>query len=394
MKKYLYIMLILVAFSVMLNAQEAIDEDVKEVLESRQYIMQLKGLEDLDTQIEITRNSPPEAEDAAYFGLYLEDLTFPKAQALNYPENYGLLITGVVKDSPAWEFRLREDDVIMHINGKEVTNYATFEKIRQGLRAGDQISLALFRDGKVESLDMTLGSRGGSKPTASAESPKKRKLSAGFLGGTWIPMWINLDMKDINDLVTDPAIGFNAFREDGLLQQGLGGKITVGKNYFLGGQITWYNDTKKKTNATNPDYHIWMRHENMLGGVTLDKRIPLSKNLITSMGLMVGGAYHELEFLNSDSNYDWNNLPGTITNSNNTHFLLHKGFLIAQPRAEVMYRFLPWLGLRAEVGYAFGYPLTKDWRVHGLEEETYEVTNSPDTKYEGLTVTIGPWFGF
>ncbi|MCB5253537.1 MAG: PDZ domain-containing protein [Candidatus Cloacimonadaceae bacterium] len=413
MKKFTYILLVLATFSLMLNAQEANLEDKRE--------MQLRGiasendegswvwtwdgnpvniaqsmpeLNGSDIKITIGKDKLGEADDAAYFGLFLEDLTFPKAQALNYPHTYGVLITGVVKDSPSWEYRLREDDIIMEINGRQTTNNATFDKIRQGLRAGDQISLAIFRDGKVESLDMTLGARGGSMTISTPGIPKKRKLIAGYGGGTWIPMWINLDMDDINSLITGSDLGFNEVSDSGMLQQGLGGKISIGKNYFLGGQGTWYTDTKKKTNASNPNYHIWLRHKNGMGGVTLDRRIPITKNFISSLGLMLGGSYHELEFLNSDSNYDWTELPGTIANSNNTHFLLKKSYLVAQPRVEVMYRLLSWLGLRAEVGYAFGYPLTQDWRVKGLETDSYEVTNSPDTKYEGLTVTIGPWFGF
>lgn len=397
MRKFTYILLAFATFSLMLNAQEAKLEEQRwdwdgDPASLAQAMPELNGS---DIKITIAQKDLGEAVDAAYFGMYLEDLTFPKAQELNYPHTYGVLITGVVKDSPSWNFRLREDDIIMQINGRQTTNNATFTKIAQGLRANDQVSLAIFRDGKAESLDMTVGSRSGSVSVSPAGVPAtKRRLSAGYLGGTWIPMWINLDMGDINTLVADSSLGFNKVRDNGLLQQGLAGKISIGKNYFLGGQGTWYTDTKKKANASNTNYHIWLRHKNGMGGVTLDRRIPITKNFISSIGLMLGGAYHELEFLNTDSNYDWDDLGETIANSNNTHFLLKKSYIVAQPRVEVMYRLLSWLGLRAEVGYAFGYPLTQDWRVKGLETESYEVTNSPDTKYEGLTVTIGPWFGF
>ncbi|MDD4147119.1 MAG: hypothetical protein PHO85_01205, partial [Candidatus Cloacimonetes bacterium] len=226
--------------------------------------------------------------------------------------------------------------------------------------------------------------------------PGKKKLSAGYGGGTWIPMWIDLDMEDINSIVTHDSLGFNKFREDGLLQQGLGGKLSIGKGYFLGGQITWFEDTKKTQNnrVGMSNYQIYMRYKNLLGGVTLDKRIPITKNLLVGMGLMVGGSYHDLEFINTDGNYNWGELPDTITGSNNTHFLLHKGYLNVQPRAEIMYRVLSWMGLRAEVGYTYGYSLTRDWRVHGLDDETFEVHGSPDTPFQGMTISIGPWFGF
>ncbi|MCB5270390.1 MAG: PDZ domain-containing protein [Candidatus Cloacimonetes bacterium] len=384
MKKFTYILLVLVAFSLTLTAQEATNAEMRGSI-----------AKDADTPMLINESILGESDDAAYFGLYLEDLTFPKAQELSYPHTYGVLITGVVKDSPSWHYRLRQDDIIMQIGGRQTTNNATMDKILQSFRAGDQVSIAIFRDGKVESLDMTLGSRSSSITTSTSPiKVQKKKLSPGYGGGSWIPMWVHLDMVDINDLITDSTLGFNKTRENGVLQQGLGGKLSIGKGFFLGGQVTTYSDIKKKTNASDGTYHIWLKQQNMMGGVTLDRRIPITQNFISSVGLMVGGANHELEFLNTDSNYDWNDLPNTIASSNNTHFRLKKNYLVVQPRVELMYRFLPWLGLRAEAGYAYGYPLTQDWRVQGLENESYEVTNSPDTKYEGLTLSIGPWFGF
>lgn len=306
MKKIITFGLLVLLSALSLSAQEV--EEEKEVIESKRYIMQLKGLDDINPQMSITMNSEQEAPDAAYFGLYLEDLTFPKAQELKYEGTIGVLVTGVVQDSPAWHHRLREDDIITQINGQDVTNFAGFEKIRKSLRAGDQISVAYFRAGKPESMDMTLGSR--IKEVSEVTSPNlpgKKKISVGYGGGTWIPMWVDLEMDDINKIVAHDSLGFNKFRDDGLLQQGLGGKFSIGKGYFLGGQITWFEDTKKTQNKRDgmSDYQIYMRYENMLGGVTLDKRFPIVKNLIGSVGLMVGGSYHEMEFINTDANYDW-----------------------------------------------------------------------------------------
>ncbi|MDD4147952.1 MAG: PDZ domain-containing protein, partial [Candidatus Cloacimonetes bacterium] len=184
MKKLFMLTLLVLLTALPLLAQEA-EETTKDTEEKEDQLIimklnDLKDVENTDSIFQFRMNVDREAKDAAYFGLYLEDLTFPKAQELHYNGTIGVLITGVVEDSPAWHFRLREDDVITHINGKEVTNYATFEKIRNSLRAGDQISLRLFRDGKTESMDMTVGSR--NKDLVDVTDPKvpgKKKLSAG-----------------------------------------------------------------------------------------------------------------------------------------------------------------------------------------------------------------------
>jgi len=394
MKKISLALILILALCSFLMADDELDQDLQDVENARRIIMELKGLDDINPKVTINHQGGKEAADAAYFGLYLEDLTFPKAQALGYKGSTGVLVTGVVKDSPAWTYRMQEDDILISINNKEVTNYATFEKIQKTLRAGDVVTVVVFREGKTESLDLTVGSRGGSSSESSTpQVTKKRKLSPGYGGGSWIPMWVDTDMEDINALISNPALGFSKFPEEFILQQGLGGKFPVGKGYFLGGQITWYNDSKRK-NVDDSNYHVWMQYSSTMGGVTLDKRIPITKNIVTSLGLMVGGANHELEFVNTDADYDWTNLPNIITNSNNTHFKLGKGYLIAQPRAELLVRFTPWLGIRAEGGYVYGINLRDDWRVIGMGEEEYEVSGSPNTKYEGSTFSVGPWFGF
>jgi len=395
MKKISLILVLILGLSGLLLADT--DTDTEELEDARHIIMELKGLDDINTKVVINQQNGKEAPDAAYFGLYMEDLTFPKAQELNYKGNHGVLVTGVVRESPAWNYRLQEDDIILSINNREVTNFATFEKIQKTLRAGDVVTIIVFRDGMQDSLDLTVGSR-GDKSSGTSTTPKstRKKLSPGYGGGTWIPMWVQMDMDDINGLISNPALGFREYKDEFLLQQGLGGKFPVGKGYFLGGQITWYNDSKRKnsTSSENPGYHLWMQYGSTMGGVTLDKRIPITKNIVTSLGLLVGGANHELEFVNTNAAYNWNDLPGTITGSNNTHFKISKGYLLAQPRAELLVRFTPWLGLRAEGGYMYGVNLREDWRVIGMGEEQYEVVDSPNTKYEGITFSIGPWFGF
>ncbi|MCD8479911.1 MAG: PDZ domain-containing protein [Candidatus Cloacimonetes bacterium] len=394
MKKISLILILTLALSSLLLADADLKQDIKDLEDVNRLIMELKGLDDVNTRVVINRTGGKEASDAAYFGLYLEDLTFPKAQTLNYKGNIGVLVTGVVRDSPAWNYRIQEDDIILSVHNKEVTNYAAFERIRKALRAGDVATIVVFRDGKTESFDMTIGSRGSSSgSTPVPQTPTKKKLSPGYGGGTWVPLWMELDMTDINDLITDPALGFGAFPMSIYCNKAWAAKLPVGKGYFLGGQITWYEDSKRK-NVADSNYHVWLQYSSTMGGVTLDKRIPITKNVTASMGLMVGGANHELEFVNTDANYDWDSLPNIITGSNNTHFKLSKGYLIAQPRAELLVRFLPWLGIRAEGGYAYGINLRENWRVIGMGEEEYEVSGSPNTKYEGITFTVGPWFGF
>lgn len=340
-------------------------------------------------------------DNAAYFGLNITDISFPKAQQLGLNKISGVLITKVVEHSPSWEYRLQADDVILKIDDVEILNQEVFDRVLSGLRAGDEIRLVIFRNKGEMKLNMVMGAK--NKPSKKADlaseaikgaKPKKKALSAGYGGGSWTPMYVNLDMKDINALLSQNALQLNQLNDEGVFMQGLEFKFPVGKGFFIGGQYMGYAKNTKKPSVANPNYHIWMNYNVGMGGVTVDKRIPLAKNFIATMGLMLGAASHDLEFLNSDSNYDWNTMGDIITQSNNTHIHLNKAYLAVQPRAELQYNFLSWMGIKAQAGYVYGHGFNQDWKVSGLDLEEFEVKNAPKTKLQGLSLSVGPWFGF
>ena len=226
------------------------------------------------------------------------------------------------------------------------------------------------------------------------EAPKKKKRSVGRGGGGWTPTWVQTDMTDINDLMTN--LGFSEYDENGVLTHGFAGKGHVGKGFFLGLQVNGFDDsrTKRDTVSVGGPYDLNVKYNLSLIGATIDKRVAIAPWLITSLGVMLGGGSHQVDFNRINQNYEW---PTSIDNVSQGSFVarLKRGYLVVQPRAELMFRFLPWLGLRAEAGYAYSYAPYKGWRVQGQRDgEMIEVNNSPNTKLEGLTIGIGPWFGF
>jgi len=370
--------------------------DKKITIKSGGDLQDLEMLKKL--QLNMTTGVPKdEAADAPFFGIYPSDLDFPKAQSLDYPNNYGILITGVVPNSPAYEYRLAEDDIIMEIDGKKALNLKEFDKVKAIYRAGDPVVLTIFRNGEIKKINFVFGSRVKPKMPGTGEQhqQKKGKLSPGSGGGTWIPMFFTSDIDDVNELIE--AIGFSKLPEDGILTQGFGGKGNIGNGWFLGGQFNFYGDKKK---VKVEDYVNDMSYNMFIGGATLDKRIPITKNIVTSLGLMIGGASHKIDLVHSNGDYNWpipnpDDPPTTETvMDGNSSSTISKGYILVQPRAELMVRLLSWLSLRGEVGYMYGYGPTSGWKVKHAEGDTYELQNSPDSPFEGLTFTVGPWFGF
>jgi hypothetical protein len=354
----------------------------------------LEQLKKLDVNVNMNSQTD-ESADAPFFGIYPADLDFPKAQELNYPNTYGILVTGIVPDSPAYQYRLVEDDIIMEINNQKILNLKEFDKMKAAYRAGDAVNLTVFRGGEVKSIDFVFGSKATKEVPASIDViTQKNHLSPGSGGGSWIPMYYNADMKDVNELVT--AIGFSKLAEDGILTNGFAGKGNVGDGWMLGGQFQFYGDSKKvRENDTN--YINSMNYNMFIGGATLDKRIPITKNFVTSLGLMVGGASHTVELVHSNGDYNWPTEPNSTTTTimgSNSYAKFSKGYILVQPRAELMVRLLSWLAIRGEVGYLYGYGPTSGWKVKHNDTETYELKNSPDTPFKGMTFSVGPWFGF
>ena len=197
------------------------------------------------------------------------------------------------------------------------------------------------------------------------------------------------EFEDINNIIN--GCGFTPLDENIFFYWGLGGKGPVGKGWFLGGQGAWYDTSVKrivpsggiKRMALNIGY----------GGVTLDKRIPFSRKFLTSIGFMLGWGGYKIDFSQIGEDYNWDSLSTQLTSSDNNYIQITKNYILFQPRMAFLLKINDWLGIRTEAGYMFSYSFYKGWRAN-ICEDTFEIADSPNTKFDGYTFSIGPWFGF
>lgn len=321
----------------------------------------------------------------AFLGIYPDNLSQEDIVGLEYPYRYGVVIRGVVNGSPAEHGGLMKDDIIMQMDGRQVDNNDAFSAFMDGYEPGEDVSFRVWRARNELVLDVELGSR--ETPTAS------RKKSVGFGGGTWIPAVMMIELDDANALLNQ--VGFDdVLPEDMVFMQGGAGKGHVGKGLFLGGLGLGYTMNKKIQNPTMPEYTTEMRYELSLAGVTLDKRFHIAGNLYGSLGLMLGAAGQSVEIINTNGNFYWDHVADSLFTSNNSNVKFSRDYLMVQPRAELLYRLLPWLGLRAEVAYNYGYAPEEGWKASIGDAAAYDAINSPDTPFQGLQISAGPWFGF
>ncbi|PWI31986.1 serine endoprotease DegQ [Vibrio albus] len=94
------------------------------------------------------------------------EVTSELAEALGYESSKGAFVSQVVPDSAADKAGLKAGDIIISINGKEVSTFGELRAKIATLGAGKKVSLGIIRDGDSETFDVVLGEATESKTKA------------------------------------------------------------------------------------------------------------------------------------------------------------------------------------------------------------------------------------
>ncbi len=94
-----------------------------------------------------------------YLGIYCQDVTLEMAELLDLGKNEGIIVATVEKGSPADKSGLRNQDVIIKLNGEKVESYDAFRNKVAEIKPDSKINLIILRDGKEQNIKVTLGER-------------------------------------------------------------------------------------------------------------------------------------------------------------------------------------------------------------------------------------------
>jgi 2-alkenal reductase len=92
-----------------------------------------------------------------YLGIFLQPITRQAAAAADLPVDYGVYITDVEEGGPAAEAGLQADDIVLSLNGTDITEENSLTEILLPLNPGDEVSVTVLRDGEESEFTMTLG---------------------------------------------------------------------------------------------------------------------------------------------------------------------------------------------------------------------------------------------
>jgi serine protease Do len=92
-----------------------------------------------------------------YIGVYLQDMDAGLVRQFNLPDDNGALIGDVMPNSPAAKAGLKSGDVIVAVNGKEISGADNLKLTISQLLPGSPAALKYFRNGTARNVNVTLG---------------------------------------------------------------------------------------------------------------------------------------------------------------------------------------------------------------------------------------------
>ena len=124
-----------------------------------------------------------------FLGVSIENVSDANAKGVGLPRPVGALVQGVQKGFPAEKAGIRQGDIIIAVNGREVTSVNDLQLRIAQHSPGDRVRITIWRDGRSLDLDVVLGEAPISQAQASAP-PQGEPLRYERLG---------LTLRDITD---------------------------------------------------------------------------------------------------------------------------------------------------------------------------------------------------
>lgn len=107
-----------------------------------------------------------------WLGVSIQPVDAATAKALGLPKAQGALIGGVMPGQPAEEAGIEPGDVILKIDGTNITNPEDLQRTVMGKKPGQTVTAQIWRDGKTKNVKIKLVERGGQDQAERSDSTK------------------------------------------------------------------------------------------------------------------------------------------------------------------------------------------------------------------------------
>ncbi len=120
-----------------------------------------------------------------WLGVYIQNISPDLAESFRLKRDQkGAVVTKVIKDGPADKAGIKQGDVIIKFDGKEVKNADDLPWIVSNTPIGSKIDVKILRQGKEKTIKVTVGELPSKTEVASIAAPKEENVSEKKLGIT------------------------------------------------------------------------------------------------------------------------------------------------------------------------------------------------------------------
>lgn len=111
-----------------------------------------------------------------YLGVGIQPIDEEMAQALGLKSTEGALISSIQAGLPADKAGLKEQDVVLEMDGKKIKDHTDFRLRIAERRPGERVNLLILRDGRTMTIPVTLGETPGDRPPKQLSEKETEKL--------------------------------------------------------------------------------------------------------------------------------------------------------------------------------------------------------------------------
>ncbi|MGI9464504.1 MAG: Do family serine endopeptidase, partial [Aestuariivirgaceae bacterium] len=117
-----------------------------------------------------------------WLGVQIQPVTQDIAESLGLEKATGAIVVDVTSGSPAAAGKVETGDTILDLDGAEVKNARDLAKKVATIKPGSTAKMTVLRDGKRETVEITIGTMPGEKKRQAAATPKDSQMSMAGLG--------------------------------------------------------------------------------------------------------------------------------------------------------------------------------------------------------------------
>jgi len=98
-----------------------------------------------------------EKTQKGWLGVQIQDITKELKKSMDLKSRDGALVSEVVDDSPADSAGLKEKDIILQFDGKDIGDTEDLQKVVGATKPGTKVTIVVLRKGEKKTLQVTIG---------------------------------------------------------------------------------------------------------------------------------------------------------------------------------------------------------------------------------------------